>query len=121
MSCDLYLTIVNVSSNSWESEGFDREHMKLPGLSDRLVSEVLKANPNTIVVNQSGTPVEMPWESEAHTLLQVRFSSDVSPRAYCSPNCTRHSMVVTNLAMVLPTFSLARSTLQPSSRSPSRM
>lgn len=46
--------------------------MKLPGLSDRLVYEVLKANPETVVVNQSGTPVEMPWESEAHTLLQVR-------------------------------------------------
>ena len=60
-----------ISCYSWESEGFDREHMKLPGISDRLVSEVLKANPNTIVVNQSGTPVEMPWEAEAHTLLQV--------------------------------------------------
>lgn len=63
---------------SWESEGFDRQDMKLPGLSDRLVSEVLKANPNTVVVNQSGTPVEMPWESEAHTLLHVR-SVIISP------------------------------------------
>ena len=62
---------------SWESEGFDREHMKLPGLSDRLVSEVIKANPNTVVINQSGTPVEMPWESEAHTLLQVSTISKI--------------------------------------------
>ena len=47
----------------------------LPGLTNRLVSEVLAANPNTVVVNQSGTPVEMPWINDAHTLLQVRRST----------------------------------------------
>ena len=45
----------------------------LPGLTNRLVTEVLAANPNTIVVNQSGTPVEMPWVEKAHTLVQVRM------------------------------------------------
>ena len=44
----------------------------LPGLTNRLVTEVIAANPNTIVVNQSGTPVEMPWIEKAHTLVQVR-------------------------------------------------
>ena len=43
----------------------------LPGLTNRLVVEVLAANPRTIVVNQSGTPVEVPWINDAHTLLQV--------------------------------------------------
>lgn len=46
--------------------------LRLPGLTDRLVSEVIAANANTIVVNQSGTPVEMPWIDETHTVLQVR-------------------------------------------------
>lgn len=44
----------------------------LPGLTNRLVQEVIKANPRTVVVNQTGTPVEMPWVNEAHTLVQVR-------------------------------------------------
>lgn len=43
----------------------------LPGLTNRLVSEVLRADPNTVLVNQSGTPVAMPWIDEAPTLLQV--------------------------------------------------
>jgi len=44
---------------------------RLPGLSNRLVSEVLRANPNTVVVNQSGSAVTMPWIDEASTVLQV--------------------------------------------------
>ena len=44
---------------------------RLPGLSNELVTEVLKANPNTVVVTQSGSPVEMPWVNEAHSLVQV--------------------------------------------------
>lgn len=42
-------------SFSWESEGFDRKDLELPGLTNRLVSEVLRADPNAIVINQSGT------------------------------------------------------------------
>jgi beta-glucosidase len=40
-----------------------------------LVTEVLRANQNTIVVQQSGTQVEMPWLDEASSLLQV----DINP------------------------------------------
>jgi beta-glucosidase len=43
-----------VGINSWETEGHDRQDMGLPGLTNRLVQEVLKADPNAIVVNQSG-------------------------------------------------------------------
>jgi beta-glucosidase len=41
-----------------------------------LVSEVLKANPDTIIVNQSGSPVEMPWAEDAHTLLQAFYGGN---------------------------------------------
>lgn len=37
----------------------DRKDMKLLPAVDKLVSAVLKANPKTIIVNQSGTPVEV--------------------------------------------------------------
>ncbi|KAJ3574795.1 hypothetical protein NP233_g1525 [Leucocoprinus birnbaumii] len=59
-----------------ESEGFDRPNMDLPGLTNTLVSEVLKANPKTVVVNQTGTPVAMPWISEVGTLVQAFFGGN---------------------------------------------
>ncbi|KAM5350935.1 hypothetical protein ACJ41O_003658 [Fusarium nematophilum] len=53
-----------------ESEGFDRPHMDLPGVLPRLVSAVLAAAPDTIIVTQSGTPFNMlPWAENANTHL----------------------------------------------------
>ncbi|WEJ94853.1 beta-glucosidase [Yamadazyma tenuis] len=40
-------------SNEWETEGSDRDNMDLPLLTNQLVEAVLKANPNTVIVNQS--------------------------------------------------------------------
>ncbi|KAK2758767.1 hypothetical protein FQN54_003459 [Arachnomyces sp. PD_36] len=56
----------------WESEGYDRGTMDLPkdGSQDRLVAAVRQANPNTVVVNQSGTPVTMPWADEVPAIIQ---------------------------------------------------
>ncbi|EKM59267.1 glycoside hydrolase family 3 protein [Phanerochaete carnosa HHB-10118-sp] len=62
--------------DSSEREGYDRQNMDLPGLTNRLVAEVLAANPKTVVVNQSGTPVEMPWIGDAHTLLQAFYGGN---------------------------------------------
>jgi beta-glucosidase len=70
-------TILVVGLNhDWESEGFDRKDLELPGLINRLVSEVLHADPNTVVVNQSGTPVTMPWVDDAPTLLQAFYGGN---------------------------------------------
>lgn len=69
---DTVVLVVGLSKE-WESENFDRPDMKLPGYIDRLVSQVAQANPNTIVVNQSGTPVEFPWLNEVPGLIQAWF------------------------------------------------
>lgn len=74
-SSDVAILVIGLNKD-WESEGFDRPDMKLPGLTNRLVSEVLAANPNTIVVNQSGTQVEMPWINEASTVLQAFYGGN---------------------------------------------
>lgn len=63
-------------NSEWESEGYDREDMKLPGRTDDLVRAVIQANPNTVVINQSGTPVEMPWLDQCATLLQTWYGGD---------------------------------------------
>ncbi len=50
-------------------EGQDRDSMKLPYRQDELIEELLKIRPDTVVVMVSGSPVEMPWISEAKTLV----------------------------------------------------
>ncbi|KZP20178.1 glycoside hydrolase family 3 protein [Athelia psychrophila] len=64
------------ADGAWESEGFDRADMELPGLTNRLVSEVLAANPKAVIVNQSGTPVAMPWADQAGTLVQAFYGGN---------------------------------------------
>ncbi|KAL5628838.1 hypothetical protein BROUX41_002229 [Berkeleyomyces rouxiae] len=60
----------------WETEGSDRETMKLPGRLDDLVSAIAAANANTVVVNQSGMPVEMPWLSSVKAVLQAWYGGN---------------------------------------------
>ena len=57
-------------SGEWDTEGWDLENIRLPGRQDDLVAAVLKANPNTVVVLQTGGPVEMPWLGQARAVLQ---------------------------------------------------
>ena len=45
----------------YESEGYDRTHMRMPDCQNRLIEAVAAANPNTVVVLYNGSPVEMPW------------------------------------------------------------
>ena len=47
--------------------------MKLPGLTDKLISKVLEANPSTVLVLQSGTPVELPFIKQTPTILQAWY------------------------------------------------
>lgn len=63
-------------SGEWESEGEDRTTMDLPPHTDELISRVLDANPNTVVVIQSGTPVTMPWASKAKALIQAWYGGN---------------------------------------------
>ncbi len=56
---------------SFESEGYDRSHMKLPACQNRLISEIAAVQPNTIVVLHNGAPVELPWISEVKGILEA--------------------------------------------------
>lgn len=50
--------------------------LSLPGNQNALVKAVLAANPNTIVITQTGMPVQMPWLDQAHTLLQAFYGGN---------------------------------------------
>ncbi|KZF23064.1 glycoside hydrolase family 3 protein [Xylona heveae TC161] len=63
-------------NSDWESEGYDRTHMDLPGNLNALIDAVASANPNTVVVLQSGTPVSMPWASKVPAIIQAWYGGN---------------------------------------------
>lgn len=63
--------VVFVGRNGeWDTEGSDLADITLPGRQDELVAAVAAANPNTIVVLQTGGPVEMAWLGSVAAVLQ---------------------------------------------------
>ena len=57
--------------DSFESEGYDRSHMRLPDCQLRLIDQILQVQPNTVIVLHNGSPVEMPWLSDVKGLLEA--------------------------------------------------
>ncbi|KAG9218808.1 hypothetical protein CCMSSC00406_0001078 [Pleurotus cornucopiae] len=72
---DVAILVIGLN-HDWESEGFDRQNIDLPRLTNNLVAAVLKANPNTVIVNQTGAPVAMPWADSASTILQAFYGGN---------------------------------------------
>jgi beta-glucosidase len=69
-AADVAVVVVG-SAEGTESEGYDREGVTLPGRQDELVRRVAEANPNTVVVVNTGLPVLMPWADHVASILQV--------------------------------------------------
>ena len=55
----------------YESEGFDRDDMKLPVGHLRMIEAVVSANPHTVVVLLCGSAVECPWADEVKAVLYM--------------------------------------------------
>ena len=69
---DVAVVVVG-SAEGTESEGYDKDTMVLAGRQDELVRRVAAANPNTIVLVNSGMPVLMPWADQVAAVIQVWF------------------------------------------------
>ncbi|WKK22115.1 glycoside hydrolase family 3 C-terminal domain-containing protein [Streptomyces olivoreticuli] len=61
--------VVVATTGRAESEGFDRTTLALPGRQDELVARVAAVNPRTVVVVNSGAPVELPWRNGVAAVL----------------------------------------------------
>ena len=72
-SADQVILIVGTNSD-WETEGNDRSDFNLPVNQNYLIEEVLKVNPNTLVVLNTGSPVKMPWVDKAKAIIQTWFA-----------------------------------------------
>ncbi|KAL2258633.1 hypothetical protein VTK26DRAFT_8000 [Humicola hyalothermophila] len=81
-AADVAVVIVGVDAE-WESEGYDRQTMDLPrdGSQDRLIEAVVQANPRTVVVNQSGSPVTFPWADKVPAILQAWYQGQEAGNA----------------------------------------
>ena len=54
-----------------ESEGFDREDMKMPEGHVRMIETAAAANPNTVVVLLCGSAAECPWAEKVRAILYM--------------------------------------------------
>lgn len=70
---DQVVLIVGTNSD-WETEGNDRAEFSLPANQDALIEAILEVNPNTTVVLNTGSPVEMPWIDQANAVIQTWFA-----------------------------------------------
>lgn len=67
--------LVGGLNHEHDSEGNDRADMKLSYEQDELIREVLKANPNTVIVMMAGSPVEMgSWIKDAKAVVWNWYS-----------------------------------------------
>ncbi|KAM0227093.1 hypothetical protein ACHAPO_011824 [Fusarium lateritium] len=69
---DVAIVVVG-KDHEWETETSDMVSMDLPARSNEFISAVAQANPNIIVVNQTGSPITMPWKDEVSTIVQAWY------------------------------------------------
>lgn len=64
-----------------EGEGFDNADLSLPWGQDAVIEAVADANPNTIVVLETGNPVAMPWRERVRAIVQAWYPGQAGGRA----------------------------------------
>jgi beta-glucosidase len=58
----------------WESEGMDLPSLSLTGNQNDVVAAVAAANPKTVVVLETGSPVLMPWVDAPAAILEAWYA-----------------------------------------------
>jgi beta-glucosidase len=66
---------------TYESEGFDRDHLHLPDSHNELISRISEVNKNTIVILSAGAPITMPWLSSVKAILHTYLSGQAGSEA----------------------------------------
>ena len=76
------VVVVAGTSSSFESEGYDRASLDMPGEQNRLILEAVKANPRTVVVLQAGAALLMrDWREKVPAILHAWFPGQEGGRA----------------------------------------
>ena len=69
-NADIAIVFVGLPQH-YESEGIDRTHISLPPSHNKLVSEIVAAQPNSVVALTNGSAVAMPWVNEVPAILET--------------------------------------------------
>jgi beta-glucosidase len=104
-----------VFASQWESEGMDLDSLSLPDHQDDLIAAVAAANPHTVVVLETGSPVTMPWADQVSGILEAWYGGsrgaqavahvifgDVNPTAKLPITFPRRDADLPHLAIVKP-------------------
>ena len=78
--CDRAVIICGLP-DSYESEGYDRTHINLPDSHLKLIDEVVRRQPNTVVVLCNGAPVAMPFIGKVNSVLEAYLGGEGAGQA----------------------------------------
>ncbi|MBR1910775.1 MAG: glycoside hydrolase family 3 C-terminal domain-containing protein [Treponema sp.] len=62
--------------DSYESEGYDRTHLNLPPVQNKLIDQIAKVNGTVIIVLQNGSPVLMPWAKKVRAIVEAYLGGE---------------------------------------------
>jgi beta-glucosidase len=82
---DIVIFIGGLNKSDYQdTEGRDRKDIQLPYNQDKVITELLKANKNLVVINISGNAVSMPWVNDVPVILQSWYNGTESGTALAS-------------------------------------
>jgi beta-glucosidase len=73
--------VVIVFASKWQVESLDAGSLNLPEGQDQLIDAISRANPNVIVVLETGNPVGMPWLGKVRAVVQAWYSGQAGGAA----------------------------------------
>lgn len=79
-SADVAVVFIGLTDN-FESEGFDRNTLKIPESHIKLLERVSAVNQNVVVVISGGAPIEMPWISNCKALVNGYLTGEATGAA----------------------------------------
>lgn len=80
--CDTVVIFAGLP-DSFESEGYDRNHMQMPQSQLRLIDEICKVNKNVVVVLHNGSPIEMPFVEKVDGIVETYLGGQAVGGAVC--------------------------------------
>ncbi|KAF9066008.1 beta-glucosidase [Rhodocollybia butyracea] len=87
---DAVIAVVGLNAD-WETEGYDRSTLALPGRTDELISKVAASNKKTVVVTQSGSAITMPWADEVPSILHAWYLGNATGDAIADAVLGKHN------------------------------
>lgn len=73
--------VMGALGKDWETEGYDRPHLRLPRLQDDMIAAVGKAQKHSVLVNITGSAIEMPWLDSLAAVLQTWYGGQCQDEA----------------------------------------